>query len=179
MEMETHPNFQTPIKWEDIDPTAYDAVLLGGGHAPGMRQYLESEVLQQKISDFCMLNRPLAAICHGTLLLGRCKDSTGKSVLFNRHATSLPKFMEDVAYTVTAWKYQRRYRTYELHCELEVRGFMEKPNQFEVGPTSFAKGTTFDDTAAFVVEDKNFVSARWPGDAYLLGKKLLDKLYTS
>ena len=36
------------------------------------------------------------------------------------------------------------------------------------GPwTLSAKGTLFDNTNAFVVEDGNYVSGRWPGDAYL------------
>jgi hypothetical protein len=30
-----------------------------------------------------------------------------------------------------------------------------------------------DDTPAFVVQDANYVSARWPGDAYLFTKTFL------
>lgn len=30
-----------------------------------------------------------------------------------------------------------------------------------------------DDRAAFVVEDANYLSARWPGDAYLFAKRFL------
>ncbi len=33
------------------------------------------------------------------------------------------------------------------------------------------RGTLDDDTPAFVVEDGNYVSARWPGDAYLFAKR--------
>jgi len=33
-----------------------------------------------------------------------------------------------------------------------------------------------DDAAAFVVEDGSYVSARWPGDAYLLARTLLARL---
>ena len=32
--------FAHPIGWSDIEPAAFDALLLPGGHAPGMRQYL-------------------------------------------------------------------------------------------------------------------------------------------
>jgi hypothetical protein len=39
-----------------------------------------------------------------------------------------------------------------------------------------ARGTATDDTAAFVVQDGNYVSARWPGDAYLLGRRFTDLL---
>ncbi|MCP3985750.1 MAG: thiamine biosynthesis protein ThiJ, partial [bacterium] len=41
-----------------------------------------------------------------------------------------------------------------------------------IGP----RGTAADDTAAFVVEDGLYVSARWPGDAYLLTKRLMSRL---
>jgi hypothetical protein len=34
------------------------------------------------------------------------------------------------------------------------------------------RGTETDDAPAWVVEDDNYVSARWPGDAYLFAKRL-------
>ncbi len=40
--------------------------------------------------------------------------------------------------------------------------------QFALGPVTLsAKGTLYDDEEAFVVEDGQYVSGRWPGDAYL------------
>jgi hypothetical protein len=36
-----------------------------------------------------------------------------------------------------------------------------------------ARGTATDDSAAFVVQDGTYVSARWPGDAYLFAKTFL------
>jgi hypothetical protein len=38
------------------------------------------------------------------------------------------------------------------------------------------RGTDSDDSHAFVVEDRSYVSARWPGEAYLFAKKLIAKL---
>ena len=38
------------------------------------------------------------------------------------------------------------------------------------------RGTREDDAHAFVVEDGRYVSARWPGDAYLIAKKLGERL---
>src|SRR5262245_28966320 len=34
------PQFRSPIAWADLKPGHYDAMILAGGHAPGMRQYL-------------------------------------------------------------------------------------------------------------------------------------------
>jgi hypothetical protein len=62
--------------------------------------------------------------------------------------------------------------------EDEVRAALANPAaQFERGPRALtARGTAEDDRAAFVVEDGRYVSARWPGDAYLFSKKLLARL---
>src|SRR5947207_2962058 len=38
--------FTSPMRWRDIDPSSFDALLLPGGHAPRMKQYLGSELLQ-------------------------------------------------------------------------------------------------------------------------------------
>jgi len=178
-EMEQDPNFINPITWDSINPSDYDAMILPGGHAPGMKQYLESEVLQKKIVEFWHLDRPLAAICHGVLLLARCKDeSTGNSVIYKKRTTTLPKYMENLGYYITKWSYGRLYRTYEMHCEDEVKSFLADPvSQMQDGPTNILRGSIFDHSAAFVVEDGNYISARWPGDAYLFGIKLLEKLY--
>src|SRR3954453_11481710 len=35
--------FRTPISWADLQPDRYDGMVLPGGHAPGMRQYLGSD----------------------------------------------------------------------------------------------------------------------------------------
>jgi len=43
--------------------------------------------------------------------------------------------------------------------------------QFERGPRSTKRGTANDDGPAFVVEDGRYVSARWPGDAYLFARR--------
>ena len=39
-----------------------------------------------------------------------------------------------------------------------------------------ARGTADDDSAALVVEDRSYLSARWPGDAYLFGRRFLAML---
>ena len=59
-----------------------------------------------------------------------------------------------------------------------MRAALEDPRaQFVRGPrTLTARGTAADDGPAFVVEDGRYVSARWPGDAYLFARKLIERL---
>jgi putative intracellular protease/amidase len=178
-EMEQAPAFERPVAWADVDPTAHDALFLAGGHAPGMRQYLGSEDLQSKVLDFWRTGRPVAAICHGVLVLARTRDpETGESVLHGHRTTCLPKYMEAVAYGLTFWKLGRYYRTYDAYVEDEVRAALADPErQFVRGPIHLtARGTQTNDEPAMVVDDGRYLSARWPGDAYLIAKKLMGNL---
>lgn len=178
-ELEETPAFARPVPWSAIDPGAYAAMILPGGHAPGMRQYLEGETLFEKVATFAKSGRPLAAICHGVLVLARARDAeTGKSVLAARRTTCLPKYMERTAWMLTGWKLGSYYRTYPEYVEDEVKRALDAPEaQFERGPRVLTKkGTRGDDTGAFVVEDGSYLSARWPGDAYLFGKKIVERL---
>jgi putative intracellular protease/amidase len=172
--------FQRPIAWRDIEPAKFDGLVLPGGHAPGMRQYLGSALLQEKVAAFWALKRPVAAICHGVLVLARTRDpATGKSVIASRRTTCLLKYQERAAFFLTAWRLGRYYRTYAAYVEDEVKAALDSSAQFEQGPRTYAtRGTATDDTAAFVVQDGNYLSARWPGDAYLFTKRLIALLQT-
>lgn len=174
-QMSTAAEFKRPIAWREINVGDYDALLLPGGHAQGMKQFLDSAELQQKLGSFALLNRPIAAICHGVLALARARDpATGLSLLHGRKTTCLPKYMEALAYGLTFWRLGRYYRTYPTYVEDEVRSALASPQHFLRGPITLGtRGTKIDDSAAFVVEDGNYLSARWPGDAYLLARKLV------
>ena len=170
------PSFAAPMRYRDIDVHEFDGLLLPGGHAPGMRQYLGSALLQSKVASFWLerKDRPVGAICHGVLVLARSKDpASGESVLAHAKTTCLPKYMERSAYLLTFWKLGRYYRTYPDYVEDEVRRALANPaEQFVLGPrTLAARGTRDDDRPAFLVEDGRYVSARWPGDAYLFARR--------
>jgi putative intracellular protease/amidase len=178
-ELTRAPEFAATAAWAGLDPAAFDGLLLPGGHAPGMRQYLGSPVLQEQVARFWTLGRPVGAICHGVLVLARTRDpATGRSVLAARRTTCLPKYMERSAYLATAWRLGRYYRTYPAYVEDEVRAALDDPGrQFSRGPVTLsARGTAADDSPAFVVQDGNYLSARWPGDAYLFGRRFCDLL---
>src|SRR5579863_8831790 len=46
-ELERAPAFTSPIAWRAARPDDFDALFLAGGHAPGMRQYLGSELVHR------------------------------------------------------------------------------------------------------------------------------------
>jgi putative intracellular protease/amidase len=176
-ELERSPEFAEPLGWADLDPSAYDGLVLAGGHAPGMRQYLGSSLLQERVAAFWALGRPVGAICHGVLVLARARDpATDRSVLSGSRTTCLPKTMERSAFFVSAWRVGRYYRTYPAYVQDEVVASLDDPAQFDPGPRTVRRGTADDDAPAFVVEDGRYVSARWPGDAYLFARRFIERL---
>lgn len=171
-QLTTVPGFTDPISWRSAAVDRFDGLLLPGGHAPGMRQYLGSSELRQLVAAFWALDRPVGAICHGVLVLARTIDpTTGRSVIADRRTTCLPRYMEQSAFLATAWRLGRYYRTYPAYVQDEVRSVLEDPTQFERGPFGLARGTRTDDRHAFVVEDRGYLSARWPGDSYLFARR--------
>ncbi len=171
------PEFADPLCWASMDVERFDGLLLPGGHAPGMKQYLGSHGLQRQVASFWSLGRPVGAICHGVLVLARATDPvTGRSLLAGRRTTCLPRYMERSAYLATAWRLGRYYRTYPAYVQNEVVNNLDDPAQFVRGPRTLRRGTADDDRAAFAVEDGNYVSARWPGDAYLFARRFEARL---
>jgi putative intracellular protease/amidase len=177
-ELEASDAFRRPRRYRDLEPAGFGGLFLAGGHAPGMRQYLESQALGDKVAALWQAGTPVAAICHGVLVLARTRDeTTGRSVLHGRRTTCLPRYMERSAYLLTAWKLGRYYRTYPAYVEEEVRAALAAPGDFVRGPrTLLARGTRDDDGPAFVVDDGRYLSARWPGDAYLLARRFVSRI---
>lgn len=82
LEMEKSKAFCNPIKYSEIKENDFDAILLPGGHDKGVKEYLESKILQQLIADFFKAQKPVAAICHGVVLVARSVDSKTKKIRY-------------------------------------------------------------------------------------------------
>jgi putative intracellular protease/amidase len=194
------PKYFAPRRWDSVNASEFDGLVLPGGHrARGMREFLESEPLQHLVASFFEEQKPVAAICHGVLLAARSiSRRTGRSVLCGYRTTALTWTFER-----SAWKVARitrfwdpdYYRTY-LEKPGQPEGFMSVQQEvtraladtadFVDVPTadpqyrrktSGLERDSFDDAGpAFVVRDRNYVSARWPGDAHTFAKTFAEML---
>ncbi len=188
-EMLRDPAFKSPMRWDQIQSKDFDALLLGGGHrARGMREYLESTVLQRATTEFFADEKPVAAICHGVVLAARSKRADGRSVLYGRKTTALPWALERrgsaLAHVGRFWD-RNYYRTYTetagqpvgyMSVQQEVTralassaDFIDVPEsdpEFKGKTSGTARDTVTNDRPAWVVRDENYVSARWPGDTH-------------
>jgi putative intracellular protease/amidase len=167
-ELEQTEKFHHPIKYSDIIVEQYDLLVLPGGHAQGIKQYLESKTLQEKVLQFFELNKLIGSICHGCIVLARTiNPSTRKSVVHNKKLTGLTKFLERIAYYITFWKLGKYYRTYPAYLQDEVKECLSDTKNFKTGGNQFKP---------YVCVDDNLVTARWPRDVYLFTATLIEKL---
>ncbi len=159
--------FQNPIKYSDIKAEEYDAIILPGGHAKGMREYLESNEIKRAIVFFFENNKPVGAICHGTLVVARSISTrTGKSVLYEKNSTGLTFVQEMIAWNLTRLWMGDYYRTYPVPMETELRSFLKLKSQFIRGPMPIFRDNPENLKHGYTVLDGNYLSARWPGDAH-------------
>jgi len=167
-EMEKSESFCNPVKYTDVQEEGFDAILLPGGHDKGVKEYLESAVLQQLIANFFIAQKPVAAICHGVVLAARSLDpTTGKSVICNYKTTSLLKSQELLAYNLTRLWLKDYYLTYpEQTVEDEVKSVLADSKNFLKGSTPLLRDSNKELKRGFIVKDRNYLSARWPGDVY-------------
>lgn len=184
LEMQASEEFQNPIPYAQIQPEAFDAILLPGGHDKGMREYLESTILQRAVAAFFDFGKPVGAICHGTLLAARSvsfndPSRLGKSVLWGRKTTGLTRTQELIAYQLTRLWLGDYYRTYSTAMADELVSYLRDPADYSRGPgwpIPLARDTDSDLRAGFTVRDGNYLSARWPGDAHKFGSEFVRML---
>ena len=164
--MAQSPAFQNPVRWANVRTQDFDALLLAGGHAPGMKVYLESTLLQTQVAEFFAQNKPVGAICHGVLLAARSRDAHGVSVLNAKKTTALTKQLEMSAWALTCAWLGNYYRTYPESVQAEVTRALAHPGQFVGGPMALLRDSPEHPERGFTLRDGNYLSARWPGDAH-------------
>ena len=168
-EMAASEAFKHPIAYAQLDPERFDGAILTGGHAPSMKSLLESERVQAFVATLMLAGKPVGAICHGVLVAARARDpKTGRSVLHGRKTTALTRVQELTAWAMTGLWLRSYYRTYPQTVQEEVTEALASPEDFLTGPSAFSVAREGPGKLAFgfTVRDRNYLSARYYGDAY-------------
>lgn len=113
--------------------------------------------------------KSVAAVCHGVMVLSSATKPDGKSVLHDVTTTALPAFMEEGIFWGTRLFLGDYYKTYGAgsdSVEASVKKQLHDPEKQYRNSLGFSP---------FVVEDEkyNYISARFPPDADLLGDKVV------
>ena len=199
-QMLADPDYRQPLRHERLRVEDFAGLLVPGGHwARGMRAYLDSPALQTFVADFFAADKPVAAVCHGVLLVARSKTADGRSVLHGRKTTALTWALEKSAWDLTRfygrWWNRDYYRTYPeapdqpagyMSVQSEVSRLLTSPADFLDVPkgaedawrktSGIHRDTAQDGRAAWVVQDGNYVSARWPGDVHTWAQRFIGLL---
>jgi protease I len=178
-EMASSTEFLHPITYAAARMPEFDGLLLPGGHAPGMRPYLESALLQSLVAESFDRDILVGAICHGVVLAARSRTADGRSVLFGRKTTALTKPMELTAWSLTCAWLGSYYRTYPTTVEDEVTTALAAPSDFLRGPVATRRDAPDKLEPGFTVRDGHYLSARWPGDAHRFATDFADQLARS
>lgn len=173
--------FQKPLSFAELgtglDLTEIDGLILPGGHAKGMIPYLESRQLQDFIARFFATGKPVGAICHGVIAVCRARNAeTGLSVLHGLKTTALLRRQELLAWRLTRRKLGDYYRTYPVTVQDEVTAALAAPGDFVEGPTPVFRDSPDKLNRGFTLRDGQYLSARWPGDAYKFATDFLNML---
>jgi len=174
--MATNPDFNNPISWSapSFSLDSYSLVFLPGGHEKGVRQVIDSPIIQKALAGYFLQTRKpstksVAAICHGVLGLSEATSANGKSVLHDATTTALPGMMEQGIFWGTRLFLGDYYKTYGAgsdSVEVAVKSKLDNPGKQWKGSLA---------PTPFVVEDEkyNYVSGRFPPDAQLLAEKAI------
>ncbi len=198
-------NFQCPYSYAQLSVEKFDGLVLPGGHAQGVKPYLEDKTLQAFVADFfenkdsCDQHKPIAAVCHGVLVAARAiSPSTNKSVLYGKKTTALTWALESSAWSLT--KYFARfwdknyYRTYMESAgepkgfwgvEQEIKRLLQSDEDFldvpkgvddyAIKTSGVLRDSINNSKPAWVVQDGNYFSARWPGDIHTMTLKFIQQ----
>lgn len=166
--MQADKNYNRPLSWAKVRITNFDAFHFPGGHAPGMRRYCESEEVLRIAYQAFGANKLVSAVCHGVLPVARA------GVLAGRRTTALIEPLEKIAIQLTQSALPGHYRTYPKTVEAEVKHRIRPGGLFERGGLFPRYSGRRNPEAGFVVQDGNYLSARWPGDAWTLALRMND-----
>ena len=190
--------FQHPVTWAQATLDDVDALLLPGGHrARGMRSYIDSDILQRLVVDAfargviggrdlsrCAACRAQRRSRHRSLGALRAQDHgvdlgdgapglaahADHPILGSAITTGpIPRSPANPAATCRcSRKSLARLRDPTDFCDV-VRG----SSHWRLKSSGMVRDTATDSRPAFVVDDGNYVSARWPGDTAHLRRRFV------
>lgn len=170
------PAFKQPWDYQRATSETIDGLILPGGHAPGMRPYLESTHVQAMVTQAFERDIPVGAICHGVVVAARSTRADGRSVLYGRRTTALTRSLELTGWALTMAWLGSYYRTYPQTVQGEVTAALAEPADFDSGPPALLRDNPRRLLRGFTVRDGNYLSARWPGDAHRFAQQFASML---
>lgn len=129
------------LKLSTVNPSDYKAIFVCGGQGP-MYTFVDNAELQRFFVDFYLSGKPVAAICHGTVILLKTKLPNGKYLVEGKRWTGFASSEEQYADNFVGMKIQ------PFRIEDEAR---KMPN------SKFDVGAPF---APYAIQDGNLITGQ-------------------
>jgi putative intracellular protease/amidase len=142
-----------PPKFDTLDASGYDAILLPGGHGT-MFDYPQNAALARLVADFDAAGKVVAAVCHGPAGLVGARKADGTPVVAGRRVAAFTDSEERAAGLDKAVPFLLETRLKELGA------------RHESGP----------DFKPFALRDGNLVTGQNPASAEPLAKLVMEAL---
>ncbi len=142
------------LKVSDVDPTAYDAIYMAGGHGV-MFDFPKSVPLAELTAQFYESNKIISAVCHGPCGLLEVKLSNGEHLIKGKNVTGFSWNEELIA---------KRDRAVPFNLEEELR---RRDAKYSKALVPFS---------SHVVEDGLLITGQNPGSVRAVGKAVVKKL---
>ena len=145
---------ESPARLEDVDPAAYDAVFIPGGHGPMQDLAVDPDVARILAAMLPDSSKVVASLCHGPAAFLAAGDAEGKWLFKGRKLTAFTDEEEKQAGLAdnAPWLLENRLRA---------------------GGAVFESGPAW---ASHVVVDGNLITAQNPASAEEAGKAILARL---
>ena len=145
---------ESPARLEEVDPAAYDAVFIPGGHGPMQDLAVNPDVARILAAMLPDDGKVVASLCHGPAAFLAAGDADGN------------------------WLFKGRKLTAFTNAEEEQAGLADNApwlleDRLRAGGAVFEPGPAW---ASHVVVDGNLITAQNPASAEAAGKAILAKL---
>ena len=166
MEGKTHQRYEdrafmdrllNTMKVDDVNPTAYDAIYMTGGHGVCF-DFPRSEALANLTRGFYESDKIVSAVCHGPAGLLEAKLSSGEYLVNGKSVTGFSWKEEELA---------KRAKAVPFNLEEELR---KRGAKYQKAAIPFN---------AYVVEDGLLITGQNPASAEAVGKAVVERLKES
>ena len=145
---------ESPARLEDVDPAAYDAVFIPGGHGPMQDLAVNPDIARILAAMLPDTSKVVASLCHGPAAFLAAGDAEGNWLFKGRKLTA---FTDDE----------------EKQAGLADKAPWLLEDRLRAGGADFESGTAW---TSHVVVDGNLITAQNPASAEAAGQALLSLL---
>lgn len=145
---------ENTAKVEDVNPQAYDAIYLTGGHGV-MFDFRQSEDLESLVAKFYQSGQVVSSVCHGAAGLLNVQLSSGEPLVKGKHVTGFSWPEEEAVQRTDAVPYSLQNELIKLGGDYSTAG---KP--FET----------------HIVTDGTLITGQNPGSARAVAEAVVSRL---